>query len=139
MFKKTRSRFALLLSVILCVSMMAGKSVFAENENDTIYEVTGVTSVQPTTLNELIPYSVVDFAIIQNKRVALYPTFESQDVAIQMLTNDLNSFVNLISAEYNVEPLSEANWKEYNDFVYLYASDAINTANYRRIILAAAQ
>lgn len=85
--------------------------------------------------NDICPIKYNDIITIFDTEILLYPTFVDQNEAITNLATKMSDFLQVLSQERNLAPLSDDNWEEYNTAVNVHmdSPDYSSENGYRNV------
>lgn len=124
-FQKTSRIIAIIL---LCVTVLSSTCItaFAEENNAINKPETNIATVL-TTVGKVIDGGQV---IIDGKENNLYREFANKNEAITDIKEKVPTLLSVLSTEYNLAPLTDENWKEYKDAMFMLFDSENKPENY---------
>ena len=124
-FQKTSRIIAIIL---LCVTVLSSTCItaFAEEDNAINKPETNIATVL-TTVGKVIDGGQV---IIDGKENNLYREFANKNEAITDIKEKVPTLLSVLSTEYNLAPLTDENWKEYKDAMFMLFDSENKPENY---------
>lgn len=121
----------MIATAIICILFLGNIMVTAEEHSDIDFvgtndmmenletvsiEHVNQTVMTPSLIADIGSISVKERIQMGNKSVPLYCTFDSQEEALEKISN--NSVIQLIKSNYGFEDISDAIWKQYYSAMY---------------------
>lgn len=124
-FQKISRIIAIILSCAIAISTTC-IAAFAKERNTINKPEINIATVL-TTVGKIVDGGQV---IIDGKENNLYREFANKNEAITNIKEKVPTLLSVLSTEYNLAPLTDENWKEYKDAMFMLFDSENKPKNY---------